>query len=163
MSGTTHPTTPAAAGGSRQEEPPEFTLTLDGGDGYEQIARFDLESASPLIIDEPAPLGGGAAPNPARLLGAAIGSCLGASLLFCLRKARIDVRGVHTTVHGSLVRNERGRLRVGRVAVRLEPMVPAEQHDRIPRCVEVFEDFCIVTASVRQGIDVEVEVVPRDA
>ena len=49
------------------------------------------------------------------------------------------------------------------VRVRLEPVVPAAQHERMARCLEVFEDFCIVTASVRQAVDVRVEVVPRAA
>jgi hypothetical protein len=29
----------------------------------------------------------------------------------------------------------------------------------LPRCLDLFEDFCVVTASVRQGIPVTVEVV----
>ena len=137
-----------------------FTLTLDTRDGYQQVADFDLPGVAPLVVDEPPPLGAGSGPNPSRLLGTALGSCLGASLLFCLRKARIDVQGLRTTVKGVLGRNERGRLRIRRIAVRLEPVIPAAQHDRIARCIEIFEDFCVVTASVRPTIDVQVEVVP---
>jgi organic hydroperoxide reductase OsmC/OhrA len=137
-----------------------FTLTLDAREGYEQVADFQLDGVAPLVVDEPAPLGAGAGPNPSRLLGAALGSCLGASLMFCLRKARIDVQGLHTTVEGVLGRNERGRLRICTISVRLEPVIPLAEHDRLARCVEIFEDFCVVTASVRPGIDVQVEVVP---
>jgi organic hydroperoxide reductase OsmC/OhrA len=65
-----------------------------------------------------------------------------------------------TTVESSLARNERGRLRVGGIRVRIEPRVGAEDAGRIGRCLELFEDFCVVTASVRAGVDVKVEVEP---
>lgn len=45
--------------------------------------------------------------------------------------------------------------------MRLEPVVPAEPHDRVPRCLALFEDSCTVTQSVRQAIDVQVAVLPR--
>lgn len=145
---------------ARGEAESGFTLTLDTREGYEQVADFGLEGVAPLVVDEPAPLGAGSGPNPSRLLGTALGSCLGASLLFCLRKARVDVQGLRTTVQGELGRNERGRLRIRRMSVRLEPVIPPDQHDRITRCVQIFEDFCVVTASVRPTIDVQVDVVP---
>lgn len=140
-----------------------FRLQLEGERGFRQVVDFGLEGVAPLVIDEPPPTGEGTGPNPARVLGAAVGSCLGASLLFCLRKARIDVGALHTTVEGELARNERGRLRVTGLTVTLEPEIPAEQHGRIARCLEIFEDFCVVTGSVRQAIDVQVEVRPRAA
>jgi organic hydroperoxide reductase OsmC/OhrA len=144
----------------RREDDGSFTLTLDAEEEYLQTVDFGLDGVPSLVMDEPEPLGARAGPNPVRVLGAALGGCLGASLLFCLRKSRLDVTGLHTTVRGTLVRNDKGRLRVGRIAVRLEPVLPAEQHARVPRCVELFEDFCVVTASVRPAIDVRVEVVP---
>jgi len=137
-----------------------FSLTLDAADGYRQVADFEHPGMAPLVLDEPPPLGAGEGPNPARVLGAALGGCLGASLLFCLRKARIDVRGLHTAVSGTLRRNERGRLRVDGFTVRLEPVIPREQHERVSRCLPVFEDFCVVTASIRPAVNVQVEVRP---
>jgi uncharacterized OsmC-like protein len=138
-----------------------FSLTIDVERDYLQTVTFDVADFPVMAMDEPAPLGDNAAPNPVRILGAAVGGCLGASLLFCMRKSRVDVQGLHTSVHGTMARNERGRLRVSALRVHLEPVVPAEQHDRVPRCLSLFEDFCTVTASIRGAIPVEVTVEPR--
>ncbi len=140
-----------------------FTLQLDLQEHYRFLASFDQEAVEPLLMDEPAPLGEGAGPNAARLLAAAIGNCLSASALYCLRRARVEVSGMHTTVTGRLSRNEAGRLRVGEVAVRIEPVVAEEDVPRMRRCLEIFEDFCVVTQSVRSGVDVSVAVEPVPA
>lgn len=161
MNPISSPAPERAATSHAAEDAHDFTLAIDLGHGYTQTVAFDEPGVAPLTLDEPPPLGAGEGPTPARLLGAAVGGCLGASLVFCMRKARVDVSGLHTHVTGTLARNERGRLRVSAIRVRLEPVVPAEQHDRVPRCLALFEDFCTVTQSVRQSIDVQVEVVPR--
>jgi hypothetical protein len=44
--------------------------------------------------------------------------------------------------------------------VRLEPPEPPEQHDRVPRCVKDFEDFCVVTGSIQSGLAVQVAATP---
>lgn len=133
-------------------------LRLDGG--YRQVVDFGPQLGEQLVVDEPPPLGAGEGPNPARVLGAALGSCLGASLLFCLGRARIDVRGLRTRVEGTLARNERGRLRIGGIRVRLEPVVPLDEQPRMARCLEIFQDFCIVSASVGAAVALDVTVVP---
>ena len=137
-----------------------FAFTMDLQDGYRFLVDFDQEGVPPLLLDEPAPLGEGAGPNAARVLAAAIGNCLSASALYCLRRARIDVHDLHTTVLGSLERNDAGRLRVKEIQVRLEPVVEESEQPRMRRCLGLFEDFCVVTQSVRQGIDVKVAVRP---
>jgi len=114
--------------------------------------------STPLVTDEPPPLGKGAGPNPGRLLAAAIGNCLASSLLFCLQKARVDVHRVDAVVDMTVARNPDGRLRIQGVSVRLAPEVPAEARERMGRCLELFESFCTVTESVRRGIDVKVSV-----
>lgn len=135
-----------------------FALTLELDEHYTFQVRFDEESFAPITVDEPPPLGDGHGPNAARLIAAAVGNCLSASLLFCLRKARVNVRGVRARVEGRLVRNSRGRLRIGSLAVNIDPDVAEEDRERMSRCLAVFEDYCIVTESVRSGIPVDVSV-----
>jgi organic hydroperoxide reductase OsmC/OhrA len=142
-----------------------FTVDLTLRDNYAFTVAFNDADVPPIIVDERPPLGEGNGPNPARLLAAAVGSCLSASLLFCLRKAHIEPDELRTTVEGTIVRNERGRLRIGGLRVRLAPEVTAEQRERMGRCLDLFQDFCLVTESVRDGIavDVEVETMPVPA
>lgn len=68
----------------------QFSIELAQQADYRFEARFDDPALPPLVTDEPPPLGGGAGPNPARLLGTAVANCLAASLLFSLRKFRND-------------------------------------------------------------------------
>ena len=141
----------------------EFSIALDWRQGYGFAVDFDQPGVPELLTDEPPPLGEGNGPNPVRLLAAAVGSCMSASLKFCLDRAHVELLELRTRVEGTLVRNERGRLRIGSLRVRLEPTVDPAMRDRIGRCLEVLEDFCIVGQSVRQGIELEVEVTPREA
>jgi uncharacterized OsmC-like protein len=119
---------------------------------------FGLDGVPDLTLDEPPPLGEGRGPNAARLIAAAVGNCLAASLTFCLRRSRIQVRQLRATVEGTFARNERGRLRIGEIRVKLAPDVAPEDRDRMSRCLDLYEDFCIVTESVRNGFPVTVEV-----
>ncbi len=135
-----------------------FSLTMERIQNYEFQTQFDWEHLAPILLDEPAPLGHNKGPNAARLLGAAVGNCLSASLLFCLEKAKLVVKSIKTEVTGAMVRNEKGRLRVGKLDVHITVDVPAETPQRTSRCLELFEDYCVVTASVRKGIEVNVVV-----
>ena len=119
--------------------------------------KFDKEQFEPLRLDEPPPLGHDHAPNAARILAAAIGNCLAASLVFCLQKAKVTASGVRADVDVEIVRSETRRLRVGKVNVTLHTKLPAGD-PALTSCLGTFEDFCIVTQSVRHGIDVAVSV-----
>lgn len=136
------------------------SLTHEGGFRFRMRLRSDGRSTT-IFTDEAPPLGEGAGPNPIALLSGAVGQCLASSLLFCMRKARLDVDGLDTEVRASTVRNSEGRLRIGRIDVRLSPSVTPEVRDRMGRCLEVFESFCTVTESVRAGFEVGVSVEPR--
>jgi uncharacterized OsmC-like protein len=135
-----------------------FEVTLSRQDKYQFDVDFQDGSGAILRMDEPEPMGDGVGPNASRVAAAAIGNCLSASLLFCLSKARIDVADVTTRVTGKVERNERGRLRLSGLSVRIEPNVGDVPPRKLQRCLDIFEDFCLVTASVREGLDVSVEV-----
>lgn len=135
-----------------------FQVQLERLDGY----RFQVDFGEPAIptlqVDEGPPLGQGAGPNPSKLLATALADCLSASLVFCLSKSRVEVGALRTTATGTYVRNERKRLRIGRIDVVLRPELPGSDPAAVQKCLELFEDFCVVTASVRQGMTVGVRV-----
>lgn len=135
----------------------EFKLRIEQVDGFDFRVDFDKEQYASLRMDEPEPLGHDSAPNPARILAAAIGDCLSASLVFCLKRRGFVVQGLRSDVRVELVRNENKRLRIGRVEVAIHPRDPIPQ-DLLDACLATFEDFCVVTQSVREGIDVGVTV-----
>lgn len=137
-----------------------LALKLDYRGGYKFGVDFGLPGVPELILDEPAPIGGGEGPSASRLLAVAAAQCLASSLIFCLRKARVELRGLGVEVETRTARSDRGRLRIPAMTVRLTPELAAEDVERFKRCEQLFEDFCIVTQSIRQGIDVSVEVEP---
>jgi organic hydroperoxide reductase OsmC/OhrA len=140
------------------EEERTFSVNLKRIENYAFEVDFGLDGVQGLIVDEPEPLGAGQGPNASRMLAAAVGECLSASLLFCLAKARAEVRGMKTSVEGKLVRNDRGRWRVAELSVELTPDVPAEDAAQLSRCIDLFEDFCTVGKSVEQGIPLRIRV-----
>jgi uncharacterized OsmC-like protein len=137
---------------------PEVTVELELQEGFRFLADFGRPEIAPLLLDEAEPLGEGTGPNPAALLTTAVTNCLAASLVFCLRKSRLDVQGLHAVGAARMFRNDAGRMRVAGIDVRLTVTVPPEQVGRVDRCVGLFEDYCIVTQSVRGGVDVVAKV-----
>lgn len=141
-------------------ETTSFTITLEQQDGFDFRVKFDWPDNPDLLLDEPEPLGKRHGPNAARLVGAAVGNCLSASLVFCLRsKFKQDPGPLRASVTGRLARNERGRIRIGGLSVRIELAEDASALQHLDRCMAQFEDFCVVTESIRHGIPVDVEVV----
>ncbi len=139
-------------------------VQLELARGYEFVVSFpDFPVAQQVLMDEPAPLGEAKGPNAAAMLGAAVGNCLGASLLFCLRKSRAVPKGLSVDVKTRIARNEAGRFRIEAIEVVLDPDVSTDDLNRLQRCEELFEDFCIVTASIRQGIPVTVTMKSGEA
>jgi uncharacterized OsmC-like protein len=122
---------------------------------YQFTAEFpDVASTPTILVDEAPPLGDGRAPNPAALLGAAVGSCMSATLASCLRRAHVEVDALTANVATHVSRNEHGRYRLTGIDVELVPNFPPNGRIALDRCERIFEDYCIVTASVREGIPV---------
>jgi organic hydroperoxide reductase OsmC/OhrA len=142
-------------------ETQEFTLTLTQESDYVFRVEFDDTAIPALHTDESAPLGNDSGPNPSRMLVAAVANCLSASLLFSLRKYKNNPGAIVTHAKARLERNEQNRLRVAHVDVAIELPDAAADYAQIERLLQQFENFCVVTESVRAGVPVDVTV--RDA
>jgi len=140
----------------------QFTLRLEQVEDFEFRVRFDWPDVPDLLLDEPAPLGSQAGPNAARLIAAGVANCLSASLLFCLQKSRNSPDGVSATVTGSIDRNDKGRLRLVGIDVDLKLSGIPGDRSRLERCFSLFEDYCVVTQAVRDGIPVSVRVLDEE-
>ena len=87
------------------------TVSLRQQADYRFEIRFG-ESIPSLIADEPAPLGKGEGPSPAKLLCASVGNCLSDSLLLALRKFKQAPEPLRCEVTVEVGRNPEGRLRI---------------------------------------------------
>lgn len=134
---------------------PQFAVQLKLLEGY----RFEIDfgDMGQIFSDETPPLGDATGPNPSRLLAASVANCLAASLLFAIRKFKEDPGQVSALVRGELERQD-GRWRIGQLAVELQLGVAAANIEHLERVLAQFENFCVVTQSVRQGIAVNVAV-----
>ena len=139
-----------------------FTIELAQRADYCFEAHFDNPALPTLVTDEPPPLGADNGPNPARLLGTAVANCLAASLLFALRKFRIDMEPLRAVATVAVQRNAQNRLRIGRIGVDLHLARPASESEQLRRVLDQFEDFCMVTQSVRAAIPIDVRVIDRN-
>lgn len=141
------------------EEQGRFTIHLEQGEDYQINVRFDWKRAADLLMDEPPPLGSTDGPNASRLLAAAAANCLSASLLHCIGKDEPPAESLRAEATCILVRNERRRLRIGGLEVKLIAADALTDSKRFERCKDLFEDFCVVSSSIREGIPIAVSIV----
>ncbi len=140
------------------EEEMTFSVSIEHESGFVFRVDFGLDEVENLIMDEPEPVGAGSGPNASRVLAAAVANCLSASLIFCLQKAKAEVKGMRTRAEGRMRRNEEGRWRIAEIDVEITPDVDPEFRSQMERCLSLFEDFCIVSKSIEQGIPLNVTV-----
>jgi uncharacterized OsmC-like protein len=139
-------------------EQARFTLTLEHLEDYEFKVKFDKKALDDMIVDEPPPLGMLAGPNPSRLLAVSAANCLSASLLYCINRDEPLPGSVTAEVTATIVRNEKKRLRIGGMSIKLKMSEDLSNAVKAKRCLALFEDFCVVSDSIRQGIPIAVEV-----
>ena len=141
-----------------QNDPHSFTILVERMHDYEFRVQFDKDQFAELIMDEPPPIGHDKGPNATRVLAAAIGNCLSASLIFCLQRSKLEADTVRAEVSPRVARNEKGRWRIEHIDVKIIINTKEEDSKRFQRCVDIFENYCIITSSVRQGIPVDVTI-----
>jgi uncharacterized OsmC-like protein len=136
----------------------ELRLQISQVGDYAFRIEFEGTQLEALLTDEPAPLGHDSGPNPSRVLLAAIGNCMAASLVFALRKFKNQPGPITAGIRATPERNAEGRWRIPRADIELRLAEPGENHAQLERIMAQFENFCVVTQSVRDGIDVQARV-----
>ena len=98
-------------------------------------------------------------PNPSRMLGMAILGCLSASFIFCLKKRNLSIDDLKAEAEVNIARNQKGFWRVKKIDVNIDVKIDdPETRKRADQCRKMFEQYCVVTQAVREGIDVEVNL-----
>jgi uncharacterized OsmC-like protein len=140
---------------------PPVHVEVDQVDRYRFEVSYPGVRLPPWVVDEPAPVGTGAGPDPALALAGAVGHCLGSTLFNTLERSRVRATPIRTTMTVTFGRNAAGRKRVVGLEAKIEcaPLDEADR-ERFDRCVAIFEDYCTVTGSVREGIRVRTQVHP---
>ena len=133
------------------------SVTITRQSGYQFLVDFG-DALPTLLADEPAPLGEGTGPAPDHMLLAAVANCLSASLLFSLQKFKQDPGTLVATAIPVMGRNAEKRLRIEAINVTLELGQAAADIEHLARVLDLFEAFCTVSMSVREGIAIHVQV-----
>ncbi len=143
------------------DEFPPVYAELDQVDHYRFTVRFPGTPLEPRVVDESPPIGAGAGPDPVLQLATTIGHCMSSTLVNTMERSRIRITPVRTRVTVHLGRNARGRKRVTSMEVQIE-CAPLDEADRarFDHGVEIFEDYCTVSGSVREGVRIGTRVGP---
>ncbi len=86
-------------------------------------------------------------PNPTRMLGLA------------LKKRNLTLDDLKAEAELTIARNKKGFWRVKKIDVEIDIKISdPDTRKRADQCRKMFEEYCVVTQAVREGIDVEVNV-----
>jgi len=98
-------------------------------------------------------------PNPSKLLALSVLGCLAASFAFCLQKKNFTLSDLEGKAIILSKKNEKGFWRLKKINIKLTPKIDnPEMRKRVEQCIEVFEQFCFISESLRNGIDLEVKI-----
>ena len=108
----------------------QFQITMERTGPMQFVTTFDNDTFENLYFDEPKSIGGeGKHPNASRILTAAVMNCLSASLIFCLKKSRVeDEVKIKTSGTCTLKRNDEKLWRISEINVELVPLVNGEKN-----------------------------------
>jgi uncharacterized OsmC-like protein len=98
-------------------------------------------------------------PNASRLLAMAVLGCLSASFIFCFSKRNFTIEDLDAEAIVTTFRNKKGFVRVKKIDVNIKTQLESpEIRKRADQCKKMFEQYCTITASVREGIEVNVNL-----
>ena len=98
-------------------------------------------------------------PSPTKLLALSVLGCLAASFSFCLQKKSFSLSGLEGKAEVTIARNDKGFWRVKKIDVEMNPKIDTpEMRKRADQCRKFFEQYCIISESLRTGFEVNVNL-----
>jgi len=94
-------------------------------------------------------------PNPSKLLALSVLGCMAASFAVCLQKKNFLLSDFEAKAVITSIRNEKGFWRLKKIDIKLNPKIDnPKMHKRVNQCKKIFEQFCIISESLREGIEI---------
>ena len=98
-------------------------------------------------------------PSPVKLLAISVLGCLVASYSFCLQKRNFSISDLGGSAEVILARNDNNFWRVKKIDIKIKPKIEnPEMRKRADQCKKLFEQYCIISESLRNGIVVDVDL-----
>lgn len=98
-------------------------------------------------------------PNPSKLLALSVLGCLAASFTFCVQNRDSSLSNIEGKAVITSRRNDKGFWRVKKIDIKLYPKIDNPKIRKIAdQCRKFFEQFCIISESVREGIEINVNL-----
>ena len=98
-------------------------------------------------------------PNPSKLLALSVLGCLAASFTFCLQKRGFSLSDIDGRAIITSRRNEKGFWRLKNLEIILKPKIDnPEMRRRADQCKKFFERFCVISESIRDGIEINLNL-----
>lgn len=98
-------------------------------------------------------------PSPIKLLALSILGCLAASFVFCIKKRGLSLANLEGEAETIVARNNKGFWRIKKINISLIPKTnDIFIKKRIVQCKKFFEKYCIISESVRLGIDIDLNI-----
>ena len=138
-----------------------FSLAIHLYSDYQQIVDFRMPGVAVLGLDECPPVGRSWGPSPAHLLGSALGTCLGDTLLAVMRAAGADVLDLRTDVNGGIQRDTFGRPHVTSITVRLTPVLASRADLDVVPTPELLAQRSMIADALRSDLGLWIAITPE--
>ena len=97
--------------------------------------------------------------SPTKLLALSVLGCLSLSFSFCLQKENFSLSEFDGKAEVIIMRNDKGFWRVKKINVEMIPKIDTpEMRKRADQCRKFFEQYCIISESLRSGFEVNVNL-----
>ncbi len=134
---------------------------------YDKGLHFDasIRHFSNIHVDEPESFHGtDLGPSAIEYILVGIGGCLGSSFVYCLLKQNIKIKKLRIIVDGKM-KHKGPKFRLRLVNVNIEIRFSPEDdelNEEIKNCIEIFQDHCVVSNPIINGLPIQVNVSQAD-